>query len=225
MAAKQHFAAKALNPETEALKEKCRHTVDALEVFIGECKKKCEFFSANFGTNSGRLGELMRSGDSDKYAQSLLDEAKKEASVMNTEVTAKYSELIAEFDKACGALVSRVQDSSPSSGMSAYMNANWIQALDTCATVILQGFSDVAEGVSFFNRLGEYLQRLKVQVEDYCFARAEEKNSILQNIQRSLGSAALNHGDVSPVTVGQYSFEDDQPSAPPQINFGNPNKL
>ena len=226
LAARKEVVSRGMNPETEALKERCRMAVEKLELFIGEAKKRGEQFSATYGPNSGRLGELMKTKDIDKYCDNLVTEATKESLVLTNELVTSYGSLSAEVENACNLLMSHINDVSPTSGMAAgqYSNANWLQALDTCASIIVQGFSDVSEGVGFFNKLGDYLRRLKAQVDDYCFARNEEKTGILQNIQRGLvGGAAPN--DSSPTsTMGQsgYSFGDNHPdaSAPPQINFG-----
>jgi hypothetical protein len=65
---------------------------------------------------------------------------------------------------------------------------------------------------------------LKAQVDDYCFARNEEKTGILQNIQRGLvgGGAPSDSSPTSTMGQSGYSFGDNHPdaSAPPQINFG-----
>jgi programmed cell death 6-interacting protein len=218
LAAKQQIAARALNPETENLKEICRMAVEKLESFIAQCKKKSESFSTSYGANSGRLGELMRSADADQFSKSLIEEANKDSHAVTSQMMSQYSELTAEVDKACGTLISKVNDASPTSGMTAYLNANWSQALDTCATIVLQGFSDVAEGVGFFNKLSDHLKKLKIQVDDFCFARNEEKNGVLQNIQRGLAGAE-NTESFAGQGAGYGGF-DAAPSAPPQINFG-----
>ena len=223
LAARKDVVSRGMNPETEMLKERCRLAVEKLEFFIAEAKKRNEGFTATYGPNSGRLGELMKSKDVDKYCEGIVAEATKESLALTGELTSVYGNLSAEVENTCNLLLSHINDVSPTSGNAAGVYANWLQALDTCASIILQGFSDVAEGVGFFNKLGDYLRRLKAQVEDYCFARNEEKNGILQNIQRGLTAGAPN--DSSPAsTIGQsgYSFGDNHPdaSAPPQIHFG-----
>jgi programmed cell death 6-interacting protein len=175
----------SVNPVTEQLKEECRFKLGAAEALLAEASKKTAEFTANYGPNSARIVEMMKSGDIEKFAANVVSNAEKDCQTICQDIMARFSVASAEVDAAFNALLQHLGgDSSPRQS-----KGNWLQALDMCATIIAQGFSDVGEGVSFFNKLGDYLRKLKTQVDDFAFARNEEKNGILQNIQRGLTAA------------------------------------
>ena len=180
----------AVNPATEKLKEDCRNKLAAAEAVAAQSKKRGEEFQQKYGPNSARAVEMMKSGDIDKYASGFIQQGELECGLLCEDVAEKFMIANTELENAYNALLAHVNgDGSPKNS-----KGHWLQALDTCATIVMQGFGDVAEGVSFFNKLGEHLRKLKAQVDDFCFARNEEKNSVLQNIQRGLaGGANLDH--------------------------------
>ena len=173
------------NPATEQFKAECRNKLVAAESVVAAAKKRGEEFNAKFGPNSARIVEMMRSGDIEKFANSFLQQAELEAALLCEDESEKFMIANTELENAYNVLLQHVNgDGSPKQS-----KGHWLQAIDACATIVLQGFGDVAEGVSFFSKLGEHLRKLKTQVDDFGFARNEEKNSILQNIQRGLTAA------------------------------------
>ena len=199
-----------VNPATEALKTECRSKLEAMEVVVAEAKRRADILVSQYGPNSARLGEIIKSGDPEKFVTSVAEQAEKDTAELIGQVTTSYATANTDLDTAYNALLQHIGgDSSPRSS-----KGNWLIALDTCATIVVQGFGDVAEGVSFFNKLGDFLRKLKSQVDDFCFARVEEKAGILQNIQRSLAAANGNANS-------NANSNDNNPFGnSPQINFG-----
>jgi len=64
----------------------------------------------------------------------------------------------------------------------------FLSDLDRAANGVLQSLSDASEGINFFSRLGDYLRTIQQQTSDFIFARTEEKNALLQVLNR--GSVA-----------------------------------
>ena len=189
----------SIDPVTEQLKEDCRNRLYVVEQVVVESKRMSEEFASRYGPNSSRIVEIMKSGDQgDQLVLSTISSAEKDCQSICDDVSGKFNSASLELENSYNALLSHLGgDGSPRNS-----KGHWLQALETCATIVLQGFSDVGEGVTFFNKLGDLLRKLKAQVDDFVFARNEEKNGILQNIQRALANDHMGNS--------------------PQINFGGP---
>ena len=187
----------------EQLKDDCRVKLLVVEGIVGEAKKKAADFSQMYGPHSSRVVDMMKSGDADGYASSIIAAADRDSGMICDDSISKFNATSADLDYAYSALLKHLGgDGSPRNS-----KGSWLQALETCASIILQGFSDVGEGVGFFNKLSDHLRKLKTQVDDFTFARNEEKNGILQNIQRGLASSSAT----SETTIGNS----------PQVNLSS----
>ena len=193
------------NPVTEQLKDACRVKLAAAESLLAEIRHKIDLFEKSFAPHSARLAEIVLSGDPDKYVSSVQGNAETESRTLQEEMKSAFAAASADVDAAFNALLQHVADGDSSPRSKTHF---WVQALETCATIVLQGFSDISEGISFFNKLSEYLRKLKTQVDDFCFARNEEKTALLQNIQRSIASTSSVDSNNDPFGNS------------PQINFG-----
>ncbi|CAD7941869.1 unnamed protein product [Amoebophrya sp. A25] len=60
--------------------------------------------------------------------------------------------------------------------------AKALSVLETTASIIVTMIKDVADGINFYTRLGDFLRQSKQQISDYCFARQEEKTQIIENL-------------------------------------------
>ena len=179
------------NPATEHLKENCRAKLGVAESILLDAKHKIDQFSIAFGPQSARLADIMQStGDPDKYIASLVANAESDAQSLQDDYKVKLAAANSELEQAYNQLIQHLAATNDSSPRSAGNGHQWLQALETCAVIVLQGFSDVSEGIAFFNKLSDYLRKLKAQVDDFCFARNEEKSGHLQNIQRALASSS-----------------------------------
>jgi len=65
----------------------------------------------------------------------------------------------------------------------------FLSDLDRAANGVLQSLSDASEGINFFSRLGDYLRTIQQQTSDFIFARTEEKNALLQVLNRGSGGS------------------------------------
>jgi programmed cell death 6-interacting protein len=191
------------DPLTEQLKDECRVKLLEVEAVVADAKKRTNEYIHLYGPNSSRIVDMMKSGDADSFSATVIASAENDCNVICEEIMTKFSATSGDLDYAYNALLKHIGgDGSPKN-----FKTNWLQGLETCATIILQGFSDVGEGVSFFNKLGDHLRKLKAQVDDFAFARNEEKNGILQNIQRGLtggGSATVNESPQINLSSGIY---------------------
>ena len=171
------------DPKTEQLKTECRTKTEAIESLISVWRKKCDDFTQKFGTSASmRIPELLKAAKSgDVYIQDLVSTAESECHTALEEMNGAFAALCAELEEANERLA------AIAGGENA---GNWQHALKSCASVMAQGFGDVGEGITFFGKLTNHLKKLKEQVDDYCFARNEEKSAILQNIQRTLSDGS-----------------------------------
>lgn len=193
-----------MDPITEQFKDECRNKLAAAEALVMEAKKRADEFIARYGPNGGRVVEIMKNGDqADLFVSDLISSAEKDCQALCDEMGGKFGLASAELDNAYNVLLQHLGgDGSPRNS-----KGHWLQALDTCATIVLQGFSDVGEGITFFNKLNDFLRKLKAQVDDFAFARNEEKNGILQNIQRGLASDNNVMGNSPQINFGGSSFK------------------
>eukprot|EP00919_Chromeraceae_sp_WS-2016_P074616 GHVR01176588.1.p1 GENE.GHVR01176588.1~~GHVR01176588.1.p1 ORF type:complete len:721 (+),score=150.28 GHVR01176588.1:151-2313(+) len=62
------------------------------------------------------------------------------------------------------------------------VRASELRKLDEVVVLVLESFTEVAEGLSFFTRLLELVRPLKQQVGDFIFARQQEKADLLSRL-------------------------------------------
>ena len=185
------------DPAMEQLKQVCRAHIVAADVFRAEAKVKVDAFVHRYVVSpSVRIPELLKAGNvAAAYAETVVGEAEKACAALMDELRTEWTVLSENFDRAYAEMSAR--------GTSEF-RGSWVPALTSCASVVLQGFSDVGEGLTFFGKLNDYLLKLKAQVEDYCFARNEEKTAILQNIQRTITRDSGASDDAAPkINFGQ----------------------
>eukprot|EP00914_Ancora_sagittata_P019550 GHVO01039021.1.p1 GENE.GHVO01039021.1~~GHVO01039021.1.p1 ORF type:complete len:711 (+),score=93.42 GHVO01039021.1:25-2133(+) len=66
--------------------------------------------------------------------------------------------------------------------------ASFLQNLEASARQMQEAFLQVAEGTLFFSNLKDHLKALRKQIDDWLFARREERRDMLANLQRHLAS-------------------------------------
>ena len=194
-----------VNPATETLKDDCRQKVSVTEAVIAEFKTKVDEYARKYGHSAARTADVLKSGpDLEASVLAIAQEAEVECKNLGEEMMSQFTHANAELDAALSSLLQHLGGD----GSSHHSKGHWLQALQTCSSVVLQGFSDIGEGLTFFRKLNDYLKKLKIQVDDFCFARNEEKNGILANIQRGLAASGRE--------IDQTPFGNS-----PQIPFGS----
>ncbi|CAD7956655.1 unnamed protein product [Amoebophrya sp. A120] len=102
---------------------------------------------------------------------------------------------------------------------SAFQNserAKIITALTACANMLLTVLKDLADGINFYTRLGDFLRQCKQQISDYCFARSEEKSQLLASVRSGGGGGGGNVSAASPMEQQQAGSVPPSPGFHPQ---------
>eukprot|EP00922_Rhytidocystis_sp_ex-Travisia-forbesii_P065269 GHVS01096994.1.p1 GENE.GHVS01096994.1~~GHVS01096994.1.p1 ORF type:complete len:731 (+),score=90.35 GHVS01096994.1:52-2244(+) len=71
----------------------------------------------------------------------------------------------------------------------------FLKDIESSANALKTAFAETAEGLNFFGLLIDYLRTLKQQIGDWLYARREERQDCLANLQRDLSSSHTPKSD------------------------------
>ncbi|KAF4743502.1 hypothetical protein FOZ62_026076, partial [Perkinsus olseni] len=173
----------AADPKIEAARIRCAEAVDYLQAELANVKEEVESSRQNALQENPTPSLLQRQEDLDAAVQELL------AAHSNTSVLESIQSLqtrclepmIASFNEWNSAVVAKI-------GQAENSRQGKLHAWDSAATALITSSGEASEGVAFFSRLLDYLGQIDQQIGDYVFARTEEKNGMLRNLQGSYGA-------------------------------------
>uniref|UniRef100_A0A0G4I2X1 BRO1 domain-containing protein n=1 Tax=Chromera velia CCMP2878 TaxID=1169474 RepID=A0A0G4I2X1_9ALVE len=182
-AAPTSSSSSAESPQKQAV----RASLSSLETSVKALQEKLDALKTQAAASDNITGDLMEANQQQQPMDSVIEKGMAALDPLQVEI----SQASDAVSRALTDLGGAWEAFKKQSGAEQDARTVWLGDLEKAATSLSEAQGEAAEGITFFNKLLDYLRTLKQQVDDFHFARQEERGDLLGQLSRQIAGMDL----------------------------------